>query len=341
MKTQPETLLRLPTQDDVARAAGVSTATVSRVLNRRSSVRSELQTRVEEAIERLNYVPHAGARALALQRSGTLGAIIPTLGNAIFAEGIDAFERAAQSLGYTLLLSVSHQDPDQEQALVIKMIERGVDGLLLVGNEHPDQVFHRLERAGLRYVCTWAYDATATAANIGFDNAIAMHPVVDHLVTLGHQRVGMLAGIVTGNDRARDRVRGVRERLQYHGLSLPESHVVQVEYSIRASRRAFWQAIDNDITALVCGNDVLAFGALFEAQAMGLAVPAQLSITGFDDLDLAAELHPALTTVQVGAQQMGGTAARNLIAAVENQAAVASHRIDTTLCVRQSTGPCD
>ncbi len=334
MDSQP----RLPTQTDVAQLAGVSTATVSRVVNNRGVITPAVQQRVLEAIETLNYVPHAGARALAMQRTGTLGAIIPTLNNAIFAEGIHAFERTAQQLGYTLILSVSQQDPEQEYALVLKMIERGVDGLLLVGNLHSDRVFERLEKAGVRHVCTWAHDAASRAPNVGFDNASAMHAVVDHLVALGHRRIAMLAGIVEHNDRARDRIDGVQARLAEHGLSLPMNRIFQVEYSIKQSRRAFWKAIDHDITALICGNDVIAFGALLEAQKTGLSIPDDLSITGFDDLSLAAELTPALTTVHVGAAEMGDTAARHLITAVEGRSSVVSAKIKTTLVVRSTSG---
>lgn len=338
--TRPDGNRRLPTQADVAREAGVSTATVSRVLNNRCLVNADAKARVEQAMNSLNYVPHAGARALAMQRSGTLGAIIPTLNNAIFAEGIHAFERTAQALGYTLLLSVSQQDIEHEQALVLKMLERGVDGLLLVGNLHAEAVFERLQMAGVRHVCTWAYDARARMPNIGFDNAQAMYAVVDHLVQLGHRHFGMLAGIVRHNDRARDRIEGVRTRLAHHGLRLPEACIVQTPYSIPESRRAFWDVIDQDISALICGNDVIAYGALFEAQKMGLRIPEDLSITGFDDLSLSAEISPALSTVQVSASVMGETAARNLVAAVEGQDDVASRQVATQLVIRETTGRC-
>jgi LacI family transcriptional regulator len=185
---------RMATQMDVANLAAVSTATVSRVLNHSGSISQDdsgsisqdVKSRVLTAIDELNYIRDAGVRALAMQRSGTLGAIIPTLNNAIFAEGINAFERTAQALGYTLILSVSQQDLDHEHDMVIKMIERGVDGLLLVGNRHNEAVYRRLDQTGVRYVCTWAYDDNAHPANVGFDNKRAMHSVVDHLVGLGH-----------------------------------------------------------------------------------------------------------------------------------------------------------
>ena len=328
---------RMATQMDVANLADVSTATVSRVLNNSSAISPDVKARVLSAIDKLNYIRDAGARALAMQRSGTLGAIIPTLNNAIFAEGINAFERTAQAMGYTLILSVSQQDLDHENELVIKMIERGVDGLLLVGNKHNDAVYRRLEQTGVRYVCTWAHDVDAAPANVGFNNKHAMHAVVDHLVELGHTQIAMLAGQSQDNDRAKDRIIGVRERLEANGLSLPEDRVTEVPYSIPESRKAFASMLDKTVTAIICGNDVIAYGVLLEAQKRGLDVPGDLSITGFDDLSLSAELSPSLTTVQVGAESMGEAAAQRLIFAVDNQLNVESSLLHTELVVRETT----
>ena len=330
----------MPTQSDVAELAGVSTATVSRVVNDSDEVKPSVRLRVLEAIERLQYLPHAGARALATQRSGTVGAIIPTLNNAIFAEGINAFERASQELGYSLILAVSHLDLQLEDRLVKNMIERGVDGLLLVGNDHNDNALQRLERSGVRHVCSWAFDSSARVANIGFDNADAMHAVVDHLVSLGHRQIGMLAGVTASNDRARERVNGTRQRLLHHGLQLPSERVVEVAYSIPESRQALSMLLSKDITALICGNDVIAYGALLEAQQLGIIVPDDLSIVGFDDLILSAELSPSLTTVQVGASAMGDVAARRLIEAVEHGSDIVSQRLSTQLVIRGTTAVC-
>lgn len=328
---------KMATQMDVANLAEVSTATVSRVLNHSGSISQDVKARVLTAIDELNYIRDAGARALAMQRSGTLGAIIPTLNSAIFAEGINAFERAAQGLGYTLILSVSQQDLDHEADLVIKMLERGVDGLMLVGNRHKETVYRRLEQTGVKYVCTWAYDANTEPANVGFDNRQAMHTVVDHLVGLGHSQIAMLAGRSQNNDRAHDRICGVRERMEMHGLCLPASKVIEVAYSIPESRKAFSRINDSATTAIICGNDVIAFGALLEAQKQGIDVPGDLSITGFDDLSLSAELSPSLTTVQVSAEAMGELAAKKLIFAIDNQEAVESSLLPTELVVRETT----
>lgn len=329
---------RSVTQAEVARAARVSTATVSRVLNGSGTVHPTTRARIEAAIAALDYVPHEAARALARQRTQVLGAIVPTMNNAIFAAGINGFERAADARGYTFVLALSRYDHAQEQRLVRKMIERGVEGLLLVGNERLPETYAALRAAGVRHVCAWTHAATAEAANIGFSNGAAMAPLVDHLVALGHRRFAMLAAVTSGNDRARERVEGVRRRLARHGLSLPAERLMELPYSVRRGRERFRQLWAERPTAVLCGNDIIALGALFEAQAMGLRIPDDLSITGFDDLPLAAEVTPPLTTVDVPAEAMGAAAATALIDAVEADGVVAGRRLETTLVVRGTTG---
>lgn len=317
----------------------MSTASVSRVLNGSELVKPAVRARVEEAIRSLNYVPHDAARSLALRRTKTLGAILPTLDNAIFAEGINAFERAARDKGYTLVLSISNYDLDDERHLVRKMIERGVDGLLLIGNDHHPDSFAGLRQAGVQHVCAWTHVPDGPAANVGFSNAAAMVDIIDHLVAFGHRRIGMLAGLTAANDRARERVQGVRNRLADHGLTLPDEHMMEIPYSIRAARQAFPRLAEHQVTALVCGNDVIAIGVLLEALKRGMRVPGDLSITGFDNLTLSGELHPAITTVEVLAETMGASAANLLIHALEDRKPVESLQLPTRLVVRETTGP--
>ncbi len=326
-----------PTQTDVARYAQVSTATVSRVLNGSPLVRADVRERVEAAIAALAYVPHEQARALVMRRTRTLGAIIPTLNNAIFAEGINALEQAARLRGYTLMISVSNYDLEGEVMLVRKMVERGVDGLMLVGNQHAPEAFALLRNSGVRFVNGWTHDPALRMANVGFSNREAMFPVVDHLVASGHRNIGMLAGLCTMNDRARDRLIGVKERLAHHGLALLPKKVAEVPYSVEHARAALKPVLKTDITALICGNDVIAFGAVFEALALGLSVPGDLAITGFDNLALARELSPAITTVDVPTERMGECIANSLIDAVEREEEVVSRRLPTKLIVRAST----
>ncbi|NJM83227.1 MAG: LacI family DNA-binding transcriptional regulator [Tabrizicola sp.] len=327
--------LKQATQTDVAQAAGVSTATVSRVLNGSLLVRDEVRARVEAAISALGYIPHESARSLATRRSRALGAVIPTLNNAIFASGVNALEQAARERGYSLVISISNYDLDLEAVLVRQMIERGVDGLMLVGNDHTAAARALLATTRLRHICAWAWAEDAASPNIGFDNAAAMAEVVDHLVADGYRRIAMLAGPTAGNDRARDRVQGAVKRLAGHGLSLV--NLIETPYSIREARAAAIPLLAARPDAVICGNDVIAFGVHFAAREAGLAIPDDIAITGFDDLTLTAELSPAITTVTVPAAEMGRLCAQHLIDAIETDTDPVSLRLDTRLVIRQTT----
>lgn len=332
---------RQPTQADIAQKANVSTATVSRVLNNLSSVKSQTRKRVEAAIAQFGYYPHGAARALASNRTFTIGAIIPTLNNAIFAAGINAFERQLQASNYTLLVAVSNYDQSLELTQVRRLLERGVEGLLLVGNDHAGSVHEMLRRTGALYVNTWTHDPICGHPNVGFSNRKAATMVVDHLLALGHRRFGMIAGITAGNDRARDRLVAVQERLAAHGLDLDPLAVQEVRYSIREARRGLVQIIERGRlpTAMICGNDVIGLGVLFEAQERGIDVPGRLSITGFDNLPLTEHIRPGITTIDIPAAQMGRAAAEALLAAVRTKRPVASRELAAQLLVRGTTAP--
>lgn len=330
---------RQPTQLDIARLAGVSTATVSRVLNRSPLVKPALRERVAAVMAQLKYFPHAAARALASNRTYTIGAVIPTLNNAIFAASINAFERELQAADFTLLVAVSNYDLEAESVQVRRLLERGVEGLLLVGNDHTETAYAALRQANAVYVNVWAYDPRLRRPNIGFDNRKAARAIVDHLVALGHRRIGMIAGITAGNDRARDRLAAVRAQLAVHGLSLQPDATMEVDYSIREGRAALARLVEQDRlpSALICGNDVIALGVLFEALERRIAVPRRLSITGFDNLPLTEHIRPAITTVDVPAQEMGRAAASAILSAIEKKTRVRSRELDAPLLVRETT----
>lgn len=327
----------------MAKAAGVSTATVSRALNLPATVRPALRQKVLAAVQRLGYVAHAGARALSLKRSGTVGVVVPTIDNAIFASGLQAFQRRMSEAGRVVLLAFSDYDPAQEEAQAQALLARGVDALALTGISQRPELLALLAQRGLPWVHTGAFPAPAGCASVGFANRAAMARVVKLLLELGHRRIGMLAGITAHNDRASERVAGVREALRAAGLALPERWLVQAPYTVQAAREGTRRLLAAESarqapTALICGNDVLAFGALLECAAAGLEVPRQLSVVGFDDLDLARQWRPALTTVHVPTERMWTLAAEYLLARLEGslQHAV-QHELQVDLVLREST----
>lgn len=338
MRTRDATLSNIA---DVASAAGVSTATVSRVLNKPDSVSVDLRKSVDDAIVRLGYVPHAGARALKLRRTGTVGAIIPTVDNAIFAEAIEAFQQRLSDTGLQLLIATSGYDVNKEARQAMNLVARGADGLALCGVSQSPKLLQSLRQRALPIVHAMIYPPPPNTVCVGFDNARAIAQAVRYLLDLGHRRIAMLAGITRDNDRATARVVGVRQALKKAGLGLPPNYLVERKYGLAHARDGFrvLMAATPAPTAILCGNDVLAFGALLEAQEMGINVPKALSIVGFDDLEMARHIRPALTTLHVPTEQMWQHVADRLIASLAQLPVQAGTEVEVELVVRESTGP--
>ena len=330
-----------PRLADVAALAGVSTATVSRALNQPAAVTPQLRARVQSAVEELGYVPYGPARALASRRSYTIGAVVPTIDNAIFARNIQALQARLFDAGFTLLLASSEYDYPREVREVQSLVERGIDGLMLVGEMRDESVYELLDKKRVPYINTWIYREESPHPCVGFDNAQAAHQIGSYLLDIGHRSIAMVAGIREGNDRAAARIDGVTASLAERGLRFERGQLVEYEYHIAEGRRAASRllASPNRPTAIVCGNDVLALGVLFECRARGVQVPREISITGFDDLDLAANIDPPLTTIRVPAAEMGRHAAEFLLARLEKSPAPEKTELPATLVVRETTAP--
>lgn len=330
-----------PTLEDVAKRAGVSTATVSRCLNAPDKVVEKTRERVMEAVAALGYTPNFAARVMAAKRTFTIGAIIPTMENAIFAKGLQAFQEELQVGGYTLLVASSAYRPELEMEQIRSLVARGADGLLLIGYERADEVYAYLERQNVPALAAWTYRETAPIPSVGFDNRAAMQAVAEVVLAQGHTRLAVISGIREGNDRVQDRIAGVRAALSAHGLNAGALPVVETVYDFESGARAMRQLMEvaHRPTAVLCVNDVLAVGALYAARDLGFDVPGDVSITGFDDIELAEIVRPALTTVHVPHRRMGREAAKALIAMVERKGDVASVALETSICARATLGP--
>jgi LacI family transcriptional regulator len=326
---------------DVARAAGVSVATVSRALNNPGRVSAEITELVQQTARSLRYVPYRAARSLVSKRFSTVGAVVPTIDNAMFAKAMHALQSRLNAHGYTLLLASTDYHAAREAAELQSLVERGVDGIVLVGGIHDEEVVGLLASTGTPYVNTWIYDASTPTPCIGFDNRSAMTRLVNYLIDLGHRRFGMIAGMADGNDRAAQRVAGMRDALAAHGIPLAPERVVECPYTIADGRAALRMLMElpTPPTAVVCGNDILAFGALCECAARGIAVPARLSVTGYDDFELSSHIAPSLTTMRVPAVGIGQCAADYLVARLNGKPTPHHVRLECELIVRDSTAP--
>ena len=343
MFPMPDKHPKTPNLQDIAAAADVSTATVSRVLNSPADVRPLLRERVETQIRALGYVRHGAARALASARSHTIGAVIPTLESAIFASGVNAVEHRLTEARYTLLLAVTNYDLDHEYEQVQALIERGVDGMILVGSDHNPDTLNMLSRQNCPFVTTWTYAKDAAHPCVGFDNPGAARRITEHLLDLGHKKIGVIAGLGDGNDRARERVIGVRAALQARGLELAPEALIEKPYEVSEGRDAFRALMHlpkkHRPSGVFCGNDVLAVGAILEAQHLRIRVPDDVSIVGFDDLPLAQHLSPGLTTVHVPSRRMGERAAEYLLHCIAGEVPQARNELPTDIMVRGTTAP--
>ncbi len=328
----------VPTLDDVAKSAGVSTATVSRCLNSPGQVVESTRLRVMRAVEELGYTPNFGARVMAAKRTFTVGAIIPTMENAIFARGLQAFQEELHSRNYTLLVASSAYRPEIEEEQIRALVARGADGLLLIGHDRDPSLREYLRRQNVPALVAWTVSADTPQPSVGFDNRAAMRAMTDEVLKLGHKRVGVISAISTGNDRVRQRIEGIRDAMQANGFDPDTLAITETAYGIENGAEAFdlLMRAEPRPTVLICGNDVLAVGALRRARERGLDVPGDVSITGFDDMELARIVTPALTTVGVPHREMGRIAARELIDMIENDSPGSTVELKTVLKMRES-----
>jgi LacI family transcriptional regulator len=330
-------LTAVPKLEDVAKTAGVSTATVSRCLNMPERVSTKTIKRVMEAIDSLGYSPNYSARALAAGRTNTIGAIIPTMENAIFARGIQAFQEELQKNGCTLLVASSSYQQDLEEEQIKTLTARGADALLLIGFQRDPKLYEFLKKRKIPAVLTWASQPEQEQLYVGFDNRKAMKELAAKAISQGHRSLGCISAKTATNDRARERVEGIRAAMHEAGLDPASLRLVETTYSIDNGEKAFHQLMTGEKapTVVMCGNDVLAIGALRGAVALKLNVPQDVAITGFDDIELASIAPVPLTTVHVPHRRMGQIAARTLMDAL-NGLNPSSVELPTEICLRKT-----
>ncbi len=317
----------------------MSTATVSRCLNLPNQVTARTRERVMEAVARLGYSPNFGARVLAAKRTNTIGAIIPTMENAIFARGLQAFQEGLREHGATLLVASFSYQAELEAEQIRTLMARGADGLLLIGHARDAQVAEFLRLQKVPVLVAWVYDPERDTPSIGFDNRAAMTAMAREVLRLGHRRIGVISAPRAANDRARARVEGIGDAVREVG-GAEVTRVIETPYGIEEGARAFADMMSGGVrpTAVMCGNDVLAVGAMKAARAAGLRVPEDVSITGFDDIELATVTDPGIATVHVPHRRMGREAADMIVRMVEGGADPGSVELATELRLRGSLG---
>lgn len=330
-----------PTLQDVAEVAGVSTATISRCLNFPGQVAEQTRKKVQAAVDALGYSPNFGAKAMAARRTNTIGAIIPTMENAVFARGLQAFQEELRLHEFTMLVASTSYRPDIEEEQIRALVARGADALLLIGHEREPKIYEFLETQGVPYLVTWAFEPGSERPSVGFNNKAAMREMAEKVIEFGHRKLAFISAEVAHNDRAEGRYSGLQDAMMAAGLKAADLQFVETKYGIEEGAAAFGQIMASQIkpTAIFCGNDVLAVGALRRARELGIRVPDDVSIIGFDDIELAQIAYPSLTTVHVPHREMGRCAGLALAEMVKSGTAFKTLELKAYPVIRETLGP--
>ncbi|MEM6310801.1 MAG: LacI family DNA-binding transcriptional regulator [Pseudomonadota bacterium] len=314
---------------DVAAHAGVSVATVSRVMNAPTSVKPKTRERVEAAMDALSFVPSAAARATSTGRTRMIGALVPTLDNAIFARVLEQMEHVLAEEGFSLVVSTTNGDKDREAERANALINIGAEGLIVAGIDHSERFNRIIARSKRPTIVISYFDAAFHLPTIGYDNAQVARDAMAYLTGLGHERIAILHGPTQTNDRTGARLRAIKA-----DYDLPS---FEAELSMAEGARLLHLALAQEPTALLSLSDVHAAGAVMECAKVGIAVPGDLSIMGIDDLPLSAHLHPALSTMHLPVGVMGRKAAKAVAAWVETGERPAAECLNYTLSARETT----
>jgi LacI family transcriptional regulator, gluconate utilization system Gnt-I transcriptional repressor len=306
------------TLHDVAKLAGVAPITASRALNTPAQVSADVLKKVTDAVARTGYVPNRLAGGLASARSRLVAAVVPTLSGPVFLETVQSLTAALAERGYQLMLGQSGYADSREDALLEAIIGRRPDGIVLTGIMHSAEGRRRLLASGIPVVETWDLTPTPLDMLVGFSHAEVGRAVVEFLHAKGRRRLAMVAG---DDERSKRREQAFRAAASAAGQREPPVITVPAPTTLKSGRRALAELMQSapDIDALFCSSDLLALGVQIEAQARGIAIPAQLAIVGFGDLEFAADLHPALTTVRIDGTAIGLQAARFIVDRAEGR----------------------
>lgn len=327
-----------PTLEDVARLAGVSLGSASRALSVPHQVKPSTLERVSRAVDQLGYVRNGPAMALASRRTRTIAAIYPSLDNPIFAVSIQSLQQTLWDLGYQLLVASHEYKPEREFGLLRSFVERGVDAVVLVGTDHDDSVFELLSQYKLPYVLTWSMDEANRRPCVGFSYYDAAFKMAQVVMEHGHTEIAICPGQSYRNERVRARIAGTQAALQGAGQILRPERVIEQPFTFEGGRQAVRLVLAAQVrpTVLICGNDLIAIGAMAECRDQGVNVPEDLSITGSDDIELASLVEPQLTTVHVPKVEIGSLAAHRIVNLIEGSSDASDSLLSTRVVLRDS-----
>ncbi|WP_141335516.1 LacI family DNA-binding transcriptional regulator [Paenibacillus sp. tmac-D7] len=309
---------------DVAKEANVSIATVSRVINGKDKVKKETREKIQRAIEKLNYVPDQAARTMKINRTRTIGMVVPLLSNEYWAKLAEIIQRALIKKGYTLIISTTNYERESDNPCLTTLLERKVDGLIIgtlfKGEEAEKEKYIQMFIDQRIPLVSFSH-INNNITSISGDNLRSSMEAVEYLIRLGHQKIAFIGSISTGMDREL----GYRNALMLNDIAVDETLILSdkhehvyffSQYGYQCAKELVLS--NKEFDAIFCSNDLIAIGAIKALEEMGLDVPSDKVVVGFDDIDMAGLYRPALTTVKQPIEEMANAAIDVLIEQIEN-----------------------
>lgn len=300
--------------EEVAREAGVAPITVSRAINKPETVSEGARQAVWAAIEKVGYIPNQVAGGLSSSTSRSVGLIIPHMMNSTFADRVQGMTDVLRPAGYNLLLGLSGYSEETEFEHVMAFLGQRVAGISLTGTTHSERTRSLLARAGIPIVETSTLVDPFIDMAVGYSNEYAARAMAEYLVACGYRKVA-LVNAKQRHDRTLAREKGFMDGMRQAGVEFTASSVFLSDTSLALGAKAFVEVISSvpDVEAIFCANDVLAVGGMLEAGRRGFRVPDDIAFAGFDDIELAQEFTPALTTIRLKRYEVGSVSARMLL----------------------------
>lgn len=328
------------TMHDVAKEAGVSLMTVSRVVNEKEDVSPATRQKVVGVIKKLNYRPSSIARGLATQRTGTLGVVVPDISNPFFSSIVRIAEEEAYAQDYSVFLGNTNEDPQREMAVLQSLEDNQVDGLILCSSRLEDDVLTNVLRRFPTSVLVFRERKSNDIGSITLDDVFGGEIAINHLLKSGHKNIGLVSGPSISLS-AFGRYQGYQKALRESGISVREDWIRRCPPTVESGHQAVHSLISEnpEITALFCHNDLIAVGALQACVDLGRKVPDDIAIIGYDDIRLAALVSPSLTTLHVPRASIGTQAMRMLLAQIYSKTAQAKEIHLQPELIRRKSAP--